>query len=72
MCFAAIAWARADRIFFAATREDAAAAGFADAELYRELALPADRRAIPATLLLREEGVLPFQAWAQSPRKFPY
>lgn len=30
MCFGAIYWARPDKVFFAATREDAAQAGFDD------------------------------------------
>ena len=37
MCFAAIHWARLDRLAYGATREDAAAVGFDDARIYREL-----------------------------------
>src|SRR5215831_7737374 len=45
MCLGALYWARPDRIFFAATHDDAAAAGFDDSFIYRELALdPAARR----------------------------
>src|SRR5262245_29961376 len=44
LCLAAIFWARLDRIFYAATCEDAAAAGFDDGILYRELALPVANR----------------------------
>src|SRR5690606_1587565 len=36
MCLAAAWWARVDRVIFAATREDAAAAGFDDAAIYTE------------------------------------
>src|SRR5438309_1110140 len=37
MCLAAIYWARIDRVYYAATRADAAAAGFDDALLYQEI-----------------------------------
>lgn len=38
MCFAAIHWARLDRVVFGATRADAAAIGFDDAAIYDVLA----------------------------------
>ena len=38
MCFAAIHWARLDRVCFGATRADAAAVGFDDDAIYRVLA----------------------------------
>ena len=54
MCLSACYWARLDRVFFAATRQDAAEAGFDDDFLYRELAVaPADRQ-LPLEQLLRE------------------
>ena len=37
MCLGAIYWARPDRVYYAGTREDAAAAGFDDALIYAEL-----------------------------------
>ncbi len=49
MCLGAIYWARIKGVFYAATRADAAAAGFADERLYRELPLPPDARSIPFT-----------------------
>ncbi|MEP7149132.1 MAG: nucleoside deaminase, partial [Acidobacteriota bacterium] len=44
MCFGAIYWARPKGIFIAATREDAAAAGFDDEVFYSELEKPNDQR----------------------------
>lgn len=38
MCFAAIHWARLDRVYFGASRADAAAIGFDDAAIYDVLA----------------------------------
>ena len=40
MCLAAIYWSRLDSLVFAATRDDAADAGFDDALFYEELARP--------------------------------
>ncbi len=47
MCLAAAYWARVDAIYFAATQDDAARAGFDDAFLYNELRLHHTGRALP-------------------------
>ena len=47
MCLGAIYWARPAHVFFAATHDDAAAAGFDDTFIYREIAMPHARRNIP-------------------------
>jgi len=47
MCLAALYWARIQMVYFAADRHDAAAAGFADEFLYRELVRPPSERMIP-------------------------
>jgi tRNA(Arg) A34 adenosine deaminase TadA len=72
MCLAACYWAHLDSIFYAASAEDAARAGFDDAFLYRELALPVAERTLPAQGLLREEAQASFAAWSVSPYKLPY
>ena len=72
MCLAAIHWARLDAVRFAGSREDAAAAGFDDALLYREVALPPERRSVPARRLLAAEGRRPFDAWMARPDRVPY
>ena len=72
MCLSAIYWARISRLYFAATREDAALAGFDDDWIYRELALPLDQRAIPATQYLREEALVALEEWRASAEKRPY
>jgi guanine deaminase len=72
MCLGAIYWARPDRVFYAGSREDAAAAGFDDDLIYRELPLlPAERR-IPMESRLREDAVAVFQEWLNMPNKIPY
>jgi guanine deaminase len=72
MCLAAAWWARVDRIVFAATREQAAAAGFDDAAIYREVAAPLAARALPIARGLEPESGAPFAAWAANPSRRPY
>lgn len=72
MCLSAIHWARLDRLTFAATRHDAAAAGFDDELLYRELALPPGERRLETEMGLREEALAAFDAWEALPTKTPY
>jgi guanine deaminase len=72
MCLAAAYWARLYRITWAASREDAAAAGFDDGLIYREVALPVAERTLPSTQLLREEGAAVFADWLAYPERVPY
>jgi tRNA(Arg) A34 adenosine deaminase TadA len=72
MCFAAAHWARLDRVYFAATRVDAAAGGFDDELLYDELARPADERTVPLVHIALPDAAAPFQAWLRNPNRVPY
>jgi len=63
MCLSAIYWARLDRIWYANGREDAARIGFDDALIYREVALPPERRTLPMERLLAGEARATFDAW---------
>jgi tRNA(Arg) A34 adenosine deaminase TadA len=72
MCLAAIYWARPKRVYFAATKDDAAAAGFDDSLIYQELAVPHERRKIPIAQMSRDEALRAFEAWAKSPSKVRY
>ncbi len=63
MCLAAIYWARLDNLYFCATRYDAAAAGFDDEQIYREVALDHAGRSIPTRQLMPEQAGLPFDVW---------
>ncbi|MCB9916104.1 MAG: nucleoside deaminase [Planctomycetes bacterium] len=72
MCLSAIHWARLERLTFAGTRHDAAAAGFDDELLYRELALPPAARALPTVQALRGEAQAAFEAWRALPDKQAY
>jgi guanine deaminase len=72
MCLAASHWARLDAIFFAASAEDAAKAGFDDAFLYAEFRKDPTERTLPEEQHLREEAWSSFAAWIASTNKIPY
>lgn len=72
MCLAAIYWSRLDRLYFASLSADAAAAGFDDAVIYREISLPVATRSIPSTPLLRAEAWPVMEEWIAKPDKTSY
>ena len=72
MCLGAIYWARPAKVFYAGTREDAAAAGFDDDFIYDELAKPNETRERVMINLLRDAGVALFTDWAAKPDKVEY
>ena len=72
MCLAAIYWARIEHLYYAAGREDAAAAGFDDAWLYDEIALPPAERAMPTEQHLRDAALEAFAAWARKEDRVEY
>ena len=72
MCLGAIYWARPSALFIAATREDAALAGFDDDLFYSELEKPNDERQLKMQSLLREESQKVFQNWIEKPDKVEY
>ena len=72
MCLAAIYWARLDRVVFACRAEDAARAGFDDADILREIALPWRERGIAWSETGRESGLRAFEAWKENPRRVDY
>jgi tRNA(Arg) A34 adenosine deaminase TadA len=72
MCLAAIYWARPDKIFYAANKEDAAAINFDDHLIYEELGKPVSERKIAAQQLLRDEALEAFKKWSESPHKVEY
>ncbi len=63
MCLGAIYWARADRVYFAASASDAAAAGFDDSFIYEELKVKQSQRKIPFEPMMPEAGLEPFREW---------
>lgn len=72
MCLGAIYWARPDKIYFACSREDAAAIDFDDDFLYKEIPLPLDQRQIETRQILRDEGNRVFVEWSEKEDKIEY
>jgi len=72
MCLGAIYWARPDRIFYAATRHDAADAGFDDSFIYDELKIPDNQRTIPTQAIGRDDAVKLFDQWKRKEDKTTY
>ncbi len=72
MCLGAIYWARPDVIYFAATREEAADAGFDDAFIYGEICTDHKQRKISSIRVDHDQAMLPFDEWNRSNLKIPY
>ena len=72
MCLGAIYWARFRRLYYANTRHEAAAIGFDDAFIYREVALDPPARSIPTRQLTTPDSGQPFAEWAVKPDKVAY
>ncbi len=72
MCLSAIYWARIPTVFYANTRQDAAAIGFDDDFIYRQVPLPMEERSITMKSLLRNEALTTFRAWADKTGKMRY
>ncbi len=72
MCLSAIYWARIDMLYFAASREDAAAAGFDDALLYEEVPKEWRDRTLKTEQYLHKEALKVFMQWENKSDKTPY
>lgn len=72
MCLGAIYWARPARVFYAATHEDAGAAGFDDGFIYREISVSPAERVIPMVRVANPHAARPFEEWARRVGKVEY
>lgn len=72
MCLGAIYWARPEAVFYAGTREDAAAAGFDDQYIYDEIALENESRRMRMQSLRRDEALNVFKLWVDKEDKTRY
>lgn len=72
MCTGAIYWARPAAVYYAASADDAASAGFDDRLIREELLLAPPQRRIPMFQMLREKALEAFRLWQESPAKIPY
>jgi tRNA(Arg) A34 adenosine deaminase TadA len=72
MCLSAIYWARIPTVYFGNSRKDAAAIGFDDDFIYREIPLPAHERRVRLETLLAGEAQAAFSQWTDKPDKVAY
>jgi tRNA(Arg) A34 adenosine deaminase TadA len=72
MCLSAIYWARLANVFYGNTRQDAARIDFDDDLIYREVALPIEKRTLKMKQLLHAEALAAFSEWQQKTDKVLY
>jgi guanine deaminase len=73
MCLATAYWAGIENIYYAATVADAFEYGnFDDGFIYKELALPPDKRRITSRQMLRAEAVEVWKKYKAKPDKVAY
>jgi guanine deaminase len=65
MCLGAIYWSRPAKVYYAASREDAAEAGFDDNHIYTELSLPLTNRVIPFQQIMQQKVRDVFSTWTR-------
>jgi tRNA(Arg) A34 adenosine deaminase TadA len=72
MCLGAIYWARPAQVFYACTREDAAAVGFDDSFIYDEINKGIGERTVKLENICRIDAQKVFQNWAEKTDKTEY
>ena len=72
MCLGAIYWARPKALYYAADKKLAAKAGFDDSFIYKEIALPKNKRKIKIVKIDLEQDREPFEAWSKNTNKTEY
>jgi guanine deaminase len=72
MCLGAIYWARLEKVYFACSRHDAAAANFDDSFIYDEISILPHERSIAMLHLNLPNATQPFNIWAEKRDKVLY
>lgn len=72
MCLGAIYWARLEKVYFACSRHDAAAANFDDSFIYDEISVLPHERSIAMLHLDMPNAMQPFNIWAEKSDKVLY
>jgi len=72
MCLGAIYWARLQQVYYACSRQDAAAANFDDSFIYQEIAIAPEQRHIAMLQLSVPNATQPFQSWHEKINKVLY
>ena len=72
MCLGAIYWARPLALYYAASRHDAADAGFDDSLIYEEFNRTDAERKIKTRRIVSDRSAMPFKKWIHSTFKKTY
>jgi len=72
MCLGAIYWSRPQRLVFAASKQDAADAGFDDSYIYDEIKIEANQRHLKTIEINSSNKLKPFIFWTSSQAKIDY
>lgn len=73
MCLGAIYWSRIRRVYYANTREDAAAIRFSDEDIYDEIARPpSERRIVTLVRVPSDSARAVFDRWIRKRDRTPY
>ena len=72
MCLAASLWARIGRVVYGVSHADAAASGFDDAFVYREIGRSWNERSLVSGRALADEAQAVLETWRAKPDKTPY
>lgn len=72
MCMGAIYWSRPRVVYFANSRDDAAAIGFDDSFIYEQLKQPCDQRKITMISCKSEHALEIFEQWRLKENKILY
>ena len=72
MCLGAIYWARPSKVYYANTKEDAAAIEFDDDFIYKEIEKPIHEREMKFIQIMRNEAQVGFSAWKNKTDKISY
>lgn len=72
MCLSAAYWAHIEKVYYAATADDAAEIGFDDRMIWEELCKPMGQRKLSGEQHLRDTALEVFKKWQQKEDKTEY
>jgi len=72
MCLGAIYWARINKIYYAASRTQAATGGFDDEFIYNQISLNPEKRSIKSLHIMENHGIKIIKHWIDKHDKTAY
>jgi guanine deaminase len=72
MCLGAVYWARIKRVYYAATRDDAADGGFDDRKFYEDMGKGNLPEGVELIQIDRDKALVPFRRWNEKPDRKIY